>query len=176
MAADPSLIELEWAMPEVLFVCSVNRFRSVIAAEYFRLLLRRENVQGDWQIGSAGTWANEGLPPLQETVQLAQSKGFEVGTIRSQEINRNLLERVDLIIVMGEGHREALSLEFPEIKEKIVLLSEVCVDELYDIPDLGENVDDTAEGLGEEICALLDQGYAQIVTRALKNSKKKKVS
>lgn len=158
-------------MPEVLFVCSVNRFRSVIAAEYFRSLLERENIQRDWRTSSAGTWAKEGLSPLPEAVQIAHSKGFEVSHLRSQEITLALLDRVDLIIVMGEGHREALSLEFPEIKAKVVLLSEVCVGQCYDIPDLGENVDDTAEELGEEICQLLDLGYALIITTASQKRK-----
>ena len=92
--------------------------------------------------------------------------------MRSQEITLALLDRVDLIVVMGEGHREALSLEFPEIKAKVVLLSEVCVGQCYDIPDLGENVDDTAEELGEEICQLLDLGYALIVAKAAQKKKK----
>ena len=47
-------------MPEVLFVCSVNRFRSVIAAEYFRLLLQRRKYPGGladhqrWHLGEGG--------------------------------------------------------------------------------------------------------------------------
>jgi protein-tyrosine phosphatase len=160
-------------MPEILFVCSVNRFRSVIAAEYFRHLLKQEQVEGEWNIVSAGTWAKEGLAPLPEAMQFAHANGFEISGVRSREVNTDILDRTDLIIVMGEGHREALSLEFPEVKKKIHLLSEVCEGQRYDIPDLGESEDDTAEELGGEITNLLDKGFHLIIKKAAQRNSTK---
>lgn len=49
-------------MPSVLFACTANRFRSPIAAARFSHCLQNEVDVQDWRVGSAGTWAEPGLP------------------------------------------------------------------------------------------------------------------
>jgi len=149
-------------MVNILFVCSANRFRSVIAAGYFSSLLAARVSTGDWNVESAGTWAIEGLPPLNEVIKFAAARGFSVEDVLSREINQEMMEGASLIIVMTEGHKEALNLEFPQYKEKVFMLTEVCINSQYDIPDLGENEDESVEVLGSEICSLLDKGFENI--------------
>ena len=129
-------------MVNILFVCNANRFRSVIAAEYFRFLLQQNQTTEDWAVSSAGTWAKDGLPPIAEAVRFAKTKGLDIDNVRSREVTSTSIEEADLIIVMSEGQKEGLSTEFPKAKKKIFMLSEICEGQTYDIPDPVERKDE----------------------------------
>ncbi|HPC06815.1 MAG TPA: hypothetical protein PLI60_08840, partial [Anaerolineaceae bacterium] len=90
----------------VLFVCSANRFRSVIASACFKNLLEKKKPVGEWEVSSAGTWAMEGLPPLPQTFSIASKLGLNIDRIRSREVDANLLQEADLVIVMSNGQKE----------------------------------------------------------------------
>lgn len=149
-------------MVKIIFVCSANRFRSVIAAGYFSSLLKSKKSIGDLIVESAGTWTIEGLLPLPEVIKFAAARGFPVEDVRSREINQEMMAGADLIIVMTEGHKEALNLEYPQFKDKVFMLSEVCINSQFDIPDFGEKEDESVEVLGSEICSLLDKGFENL--------------
>jgi protein-tyrosine phosphatase len=151
-----------YKMPDILFVCDANRFRSVIAAESFRSLLQKNATEGKWVVTSAGTWAKIGLPPLAQAIIFAKSRGLNIEDHRSKEVSKPLLENADLIIVMTEGQKEALSFEFPQVKKRIVLLSEIGEGHFYDIPDPMGKLDETMEELGLEICNLVNKGFSNI--------------
>jgi protein-tyrosine-phosphatase len=157
-------------MPSILFVCSANRFRSVIAAEWFRFLLVKNHLQSYWTVGSAGTWAKGGFPPIPQALKFAKDRELEIEHIRSQEVNGPLQAETDLIVVMTEGQREALRIDFPQVKERIYLLSEVCEGQTYDIPDPVEKLDETPEELGDEICSLITSGFERICNQAIQLS------
>lgn len=150
-------------MINILFVCSANRFRSVIAAEWFKSLIVKNQAAGNWMVESAGIWAKNGLLPIPQALKYAKTKSLEIDHIRSKEVNKTLLAAADLIVVMTEGQREALELDFPQVKERVFLLSEVCEEQRYDIPDPLEKVDETTEELGEEICSLISRGINHFI-------------
>jgi protein-tyrosine-phosphatase len=150
----------------VLFICSANRFRSVIAAARFQNLLNSHQVEENWVISSAGTWATKGLPPIAQAIHFAQTRGLEIENIRSREVSDLILENADLIIVMSEGQKEALRSEFSNIEKRLFLLSEICEGQVYDIPDPIEKVDETPEDLGTEICKLISSGFDNIYKTA----------
>lgn len=147
---------------DVLFVCTANRFRSVIAEGYFRYLCGMKTPPLEASIGSAGTWAIAGLPPIIEAIQYARDHGFAVENIRSKEIDKDLIEASRLIIVMSSGHRESILLEFPQVNAKIIQLSQICRNQTFDVPDLGDNHEESADDLLTEICGLLDEGFEKI--------------
>lgn len=152
-------------MKNILFVCDANQFRSVIAAEYFRYLLSKNNSLVEWNVGSAGTWATEGQPPLPEAISFANSRGLSIEHVRSREVSRENLAGAALVVVMTDGQKEALCLEFPEIKDHVVLLTEICAGQEYDIPDPVENPEEQFEDLATEICGLLDKGFERVLDR-----------
>ncbi len=149
-------------MATILFVCSANRFRSVIAEAKLRSLAEKDPDKISWRITSAGTWAKKELPPLPQAIKFAESHGLDITDVRSKEIDREMLETATIVIVMTESQREALTLEFPDVKSKLFLLSEVFAGLTYDIPDLIEQLDETPEELGIEICNLISSGYSRI--------------
>lgn len=153
-------------MTNILFVCSANRFRSVIAAGCLKSLIHTNNIPGEWNISSAGIWAREGAPPLREAIEFGDKMGFDLGSFRSREITAAIVESADLIIVMTQGQKEAIDNEFIGSSGKLALLSEICTGQYYDIPDPVVSTDEDSDLIAKEICDLLKKGLPKILTRA----------
>ncbi|MCJ7695272.1 MAG: hypothetical protein MUO40_07570, partial [Anaerolineaceae bacterium] len=62
-------------MPSLLFVCTANRFRSVLCEAIFIRMLANTKVGDNWLVGSVGTWTKDGLPPTKEAVEIAVKMG-----------------------------------------------------------------------------------------------------
>jgi protein-tyrosine-phosphatase len=152
-------------MPAVLFVCTANRFRSPIAAASFQKKLRDEGIEG-WQVGSAGTWTDPGLPPAREAVQTARQLGVSLDGHATCLVNAALLSGYDLILVMEMGHKEALESEFPAVQNRVFLLSEVVDNMLYDIPNPALSAESSPQEIANEVCNLVWKGFRSICSQA----------
>jgi protein-tyrosine phosphatase len=163
-------------MPAVLFVCTANRFRSPIAEAGFRELLRKQGVEKDWQVGSAGTWAQPDLAVLPSAEWAHTQLGLDLAAHRSRPVNRDLLAGQDLIIVMERNHREALGIDFPEIRARLFLLSAFTGGPVYDIPDPFQS-DEFSETacleVAQELLKLLQVSFEAICVQARRNEKGK---
>ncbi len=154
-------------MPSVLFVCTANRFRSPLAAAFFRKALADFAVTGTWNVDSAGTWTVPGLPILPEVPLIARKYDLDLVRHRSKPVTEALLAAQDLILVMEAGHREALQNEFPSNSERVYLLSQAVEDRTYDIPDLIDSVESMME-IGINLYDLLQNGYGNICSLAVR--------
>ena len=154
-------------MPSVLFVCTANRFRSPLAAAFFRKALADFAVAGAWDVDSAGTWTVPGLPILPEVPLIARKYDIDLVRHRSKPVTEALLAAQDLILVMEAGHREALQNEFPSSSERVYLLSQAVEDRTYDIPDLIDSVESMME-IGINLYDLLQNGYGNICSLAFR--------
>ena len=149
-------------MPSVLFVCTANRYRSPLAAAFFQKLLLY-NADLSWVVDSAGTWTQAGLPPEPEAVQLARLYGADIEKYRSKLIDEELLAKFDLIIGMEMGHKEALQVEFPSLRERIHSFSEAVDGRAYDIPDPFDNQGQLDNSVGLDIYKLVTTKYENIM-------------
>ena len=149
-------------MPSVLFVCTANRFRSPIAAALFARKLQQERIAPDWSVGSAGTWAEPGLTVVPSPKWVSDHLGLDLGRHKAVRIVGGLLAWYDLILVMENSHHESLRVEFPKIKDKVFLLTQVCTGVAYDVPDPGVVKDDTFLDIANELSDLIDKGYREI--------------
>ena len=147
-------------MPTILFVCTANRFRSPIAAARFQKELAHHNLQEKWQIVSAGTWTTDGLPATSAAIMSAKRRGLNINDHRSRGITGQLMHAADLIIVMEEGQKEALEIEFPECANKVHLLSEGAIGISYDIPDPA--LSSAADEIYAEIDELIHKGFDRL--------------
>ena len=141
-------------MPKILFVCTANRFRSILAEEFFNRELRTNGNASDWEVTSAGTWVTIPMAPTKEAYVEAQKRGLFLGQRLSKSIESLQVSSFDLIVVMEKGHKEALMTEFPKLKEKIFLLSELGGNIWYSIPDpyiSGESTISIAAEIEEKI-------------------------
>lgn len=105
-----------------------------MASALFRTLLESNPDGSDWRVESAGTWALEGRPAAEKSLQVLEKRGLDLRTHRSRTVDLPMLHSFDLILTMEAGHKEALCAEFPELAGRVFRLSEMAGLD-YDIED-----------------------------------------
>lgn len=122
----------------------------------------RRSAALHWQIQSAGTWTERGLPATQFSQTVMARRQIDLAEHRSQPVDGELLRATDIVLVMTHHHQEALQAEFPEIADRVYLLSEL-IDESFDIEDpYGGSLDDY-EVCANEIQNILTYGWTRLV-------------
>ncbi len=123
-------------MNAVLFVCTANRIRSPLSEHLFRRQLTElGELLDDWQIDSAGTWTHPGLPVMPLAQQAGSEIGLDLSEHRSQPIDDVALENYQLIVTMESGHREAISIEYPQVAPRVTQISQLAHSMDYDVAD-----------------------------------------
>ncbi len=159
-------------MLSVLFVCTANVCRSPMASALYQRIVADEDKSGEWHIESAGTLAVPGIPAAANARLAMKNIGLNIENHRSQPVNAQMLENFDLILTMEQGHKESLSIEFPQISGRIYLLSEM-VGTAYDIWDpVGGSLDDFT-ATANELADILTRGFEYIKRLALAGSENK---
>ena len=153
-------------MPSVLFVCTANRFRSPISAALFARKLEQQHLEHEWLVGSAGTWAEVGLTVIPSSRWINENFGLNLEAHKAVRIDRELLSKYDLILVMENSHQESLAVEFPDLKDRVFLLAKVCTGVSYDVPDPGVMNDDTFLDIAKELSELINKGFREIILLA----------
>ncbi|MCI0520643.1 MAG: low molecular weight protein arginine phosphatase [Chloroflexi bacterium] len=150
-------------MPSILFVCTANVCRSPMAMALFREKVKASSEA--WRVESAGTWASAGDSAARVSQAILLDKGIDLSAHRSRPVSRELLQEFNLILVMEEGHKEALRIEFPEAAGKIYMLSEM-IGQVYNIQDpIGMSSSDYKD-VASEIEYIFSRGEARILKLA----------
>ena len=117
-----------------------------------------------WRVESAGSWAKNGISAIPNSVRVMREMGVHIESHRSRQIDRDLLLVFDLILVMSQHQKEGLRVEFPDLADRVYMLSEMAGPK-YDIPDpAGSKIDGVRE-IAQEMDQLLDRGFARILER-----------
>lgn len=96
--------------------------------------LTQSGIGRDWIIESAGTWAMSDLPMTDEAQAALIEKGIDPNGHHSRIVDRELLRRASVILVMTQNHLESIQVEFPEVAAKTYLLSQL-IEQKFDIAD-----------------------------------------
>lgn len=111
------------SLKKIIFVCTGNSCRSVMAKYYLEKLFKERGIAGI-EIDSAGTGTFPGLEASVMTLEVLKEEGIDASSHRAKPINRKLIIENDLIVVMGQMHRQFLEEKFPESRGKIRLLGD----------------------------------------------------
>lgn len=105
----------------VLFVCTGNSCRSVMAEGLFKKIMKERL---DIDVSSAGTSALFGFVPSRETVELLSEEGIDFSAHLSMPLTDEMIKKSDLILAMGNRHIDSILERAPEAKNKTYLLKE----------------------------------------------------
>jgi len=116
-------IEYELKKKTVLFVCTGNSCRSVMAEGLLKRRLK-EKGRDEVEVLSAGIMMAGGLSATEETRELLKREGIDVSGHRSQRLTREMIKKSDLILAMERLHEEGILSLAPEVKNRVFLLKE----------------------------------------------------
>ena len=149
-------------MSKILFVCTANQCRSPMAEVLFKQKLLEAGMTDGWTVESAAAWGRAGEPATENARQVAAENGLYLYSHRSQRVEDLELNAFDLILVMQVGHQEGLRAEFPDLAERIHLLSEMSGPP-YGVSDsAGEDIE-RYRRTWNEIEGLIKAGFHQII-------------
>ena len=97
-------------MIRVLFICTGNVCRSPLAQGVFEDLVRREGLEGEIYVDSAGTRAYVlGRAPDPRAQESARRRGLDLGSQRARRIRPEDCEEFDYVLTMDEENYRAVA-------------------------------------------------------------------
>src|SRR5437773_11522262 len=91
----------------VLFVCTGNTCRSVLAEAFARRLVIERGLP-DIETSSAGTSAWVGSCASDGALLVGLERGLDLNAHRSRQLDRDVVNTADLILAMGAHHLERI--------------------------------------------------------------------
>jgi protein-tyrosine-phosphatase len=107
----------------VLFVCTGNSCRSVMAEYIFRKILK-DMGRLDVEVFSAGTMALPGMGVTRETLKLVAGMGVDASGHKAQRVTPMMVQRADVILTMERRHYEDIVSHFPFAQKKAHVLGD----------------------------------------------------
>ena len=122
----------EIKIKHIIFVCTGNICRSPMA-EF--LLRDKLGAESEWTVGSAGTFAGNGMRASREAVDVLAELNIDGSSHRSSFLDGELVDASTVIVVMTSGHKHHIELMYPNAAEKVFLLKSFSRNDKGDVRD-----------------------------------------
>jgi len=152
----------------VLFVCTGNTCRSAMAEGIFKKMLK-ERAEDNTRLNiiSAGIFALPGISPTSEAISVMFEQGIDISQYHAQELQEELIKKVDVILVMTNEHKEYIHKEFPFAQNKTFLLKKFTLNNKSECNQNNEKDYEIIDPIGRKI------EFYRIVARELKKNLEK---
>lgn len=118
------------AFKNIMFICTGNICRSPMAEYLMKQDVRLKDM--DITIISAGLGALVGHSANEHVRVLLENQNIHCKGHIAQQVNEQLVQKMDLILVMEQHHRQEMLVRFPEARSKLFLCRH---QDQFDIPD-----------------------------------------
>ncbi len=119
---------------KICFVCHANICRSFFAQEFFKKIIKDNNISGI-EIISRGIFAFEDCSIPQKNIDFLKKHGIEYKKHTPTLIDKNDILSSDLILVMTNKQLEALIDKYAEFTDKMHLFLYFAENKDYDMED-----------------------------------------
>jgi protein-tyrosine phosphatase len=149
----------------IVFVCTGNTCRSPLAEALCKKLLAErlgctvaELPRRGFLVLSAGLAAMMGGAAAEEAVAVADAHGADLRSHRSRPLTPDLVAQADYLVVMTQGHLEALAAQFRRLRPRARLLSVAG----EDVPDPIGGEKEVYQECAQQIRRHLEEFVAQL--------------
>jgi protein-tyrosine-phosphatase len=105
----------------ILFVCTGNSCRSIMAEAYLKKRAQEEGLAID--VRSAGTLGIDNMPPTEQALKVLSEEGVDARDYHSKGLSKELVDWADLVLVMEPSHKVAIIEEDPGAEDKVRYLA-----------------------------------------------------
>jgi len=148
---------------KILFVCTGNTCRSVMAQGLLRKMLSEEGIK-DVKVSSAGTAALSSYGIFGILEKVLKEEDIEISNHKPIQVTPQIVRDADLILVMERKHKQAILEMAREVENRVFLLKEFAGEkENLDIPDPIGHPEEVYRSRLEEI-----KGYLKKILKKIK--------
>ena len=115
-------------MFKILFVCTGNTCRSVMAEGLFKKILEEEALDEEMAVSSAGTSAFFSTPAAENAILALEELDIDIRDHKSTMLTDKLVYNADLILTMTKSHKDQILSMIPEAKEEVFTIIEYASD------------------------------------------------